>query len=75
MSATLDQIKAQCSELTAQDRAELAYHLLQSLEGEEDGVEAAWHAEVRRRTEEIRAGRVKGKPASEVFAAVREKYG
>lgn len=37
-------------------------------------VEAAWHNDVRRRMEEIRAGRVVGKPAAQVFAEVRERY-
>jgi hypothetical protein len=43
-------------------------------DGEEEGVAAAWHEEVRRRLAEIQSGQVTGKPAAQVFAEVRERY-
>jgi putative addiction module component (TIGR02574 family) len=75
MSVTLDQLKEQCAVLTPQERADLAYFLLNSLDnGIEEDVAEAWQTEVRRRMAEIRAGQVTGKPAAQVFAEVREKY-
>lgn len=75
MFVTLNQLKEQCAGLTSRERADLADFLLDTLE-EEDGEEiaSAWRAEVRRRMAEIRAGRVLGIPAEQVFAKVREKY-
>jgi putative addiction module component (TIGR02574 family) len=50
----------------------LAHLLIDSLDdGPEDGVEAAWDAELARRADDIRAGRVEGKPADQVFAEHR----
>ena len=36
---------------------------------------AAWKAEIHRRIEEIKSGKVEGIPAEEVFRRMREKYG
>ncbi|MFL5241187.1 MAG: addiction module protein [Gemmataceae bacterium] len=67
-------LKSQLSALSQQDRAEMAFFLLTSLEPEEEGVEAVWKAEVSRRLEEIRSGKVIGKPADQLFAEMRELY-
>jgi putative addiction module component (TIGR02574 family) len=57
------------AELTADDRAELAGLLLESIEEPADeGVEEAWAAEIEHRMAEYRAGRVKTIPWSEVRA-------
>ena len=49
------------------DRAEIASALLASLDGEsDDGVEAAWAAEIERRIERIKSGAAKGQPWAEV---------
>jgi putative addiction module component (TIGR02574 family) len=75
MSETLEELKSQLELLTAEERAELAHFLIRSLDGEEDdGVEAAWEAELTRRTEEILSGTAIGRPADEVFKELREKY-
>lgn len=76
MPVTLEQLKEQCAELPSRQRADLAYFLLHTLDDEEaeSDVATAWHAEVRQRMADIRAGRVVGKPAEQVFAEVREKY-
>ena len=64
MTIKAQQLRAELSGLTAQDRAELARFLIQSLdETEEAGVQAAWDAELRRRAAEIEAGTVSGEPA------------
>ncbi len=73
---TVEQIKSQLLTLTQTERADLAYFLLQSLDGEEESeeeVEVAWAAELSRRAEEIKSGKVAGIPAEEVHARLREK--
>ncbi len=57
----------EASELSEKDRADLAGLLIESLEGEPDeGVEAAWAAEIERRVEQLEAGTVKDIPWEEV---------
>ena len=76
MTELAEKIRSEMMSLSPQDRAELAYLLLQSLEGDgesEPEVERAWDAELARRAEEIRSGKVVGKPAAQVFAELREK--
>lgn len=54
-------------ELEDNDRATLAGLLIESLEGPEDpDVEKAWAAEVERRWQEIKSGKVKTVPWEEV---------
>jgi hypothetical protein len=46
--------------------------LLDSLDGEAEGdVEAAWATEAKRRSEELRSGRVKGRTSAQVHARAR----
>jgi len=71
---SLEEFKTQLDQLSRDERAELAYFLLQSLEPEEDGAVAAWNAEVSRRVSEIRSGKAEGKSADQVFAELRERY-
>ena len=61
-------------------RALLAHQLLLSLDESTEGnaaedVRRAWNAEVGRRVEDIRAGRAQGRPADQVFADIRARYG
>jgi putative addiction module component (TIGR02574 family) len=70
----LDDFKSQTEELSKEERADLAYFLLQTLEPAEEGVEASWDVEIHRRVEEIRSGRATGKPAEQVFAELDERY-
>ena len=68
----LEELKAQIRGLPTQDRAELVQFLLDSLEPEVDvDAEAMWEVELARRVADIRAGRVTGKPANQVFAKLR----
>jgi putative addiction module component (TIGR02574 family) len=66
MTAAVEQLKVQLSGLSEPERAELAHFLITSLEpddGEDpEVVEAAWRAEVQRRFEEMRSGKVVGIP-------------
>jgi putative addiction module component (TIGR02574 family) len=72
MSETLETLKSQLGVLPSRDRAELARFLIDSLEpGVDDDEEAAWEIELARRVADIRSGRVVGKPADQVFTALR----
>jgi putative addiction module component (TIGR02574 family) len=69
MTRAVEELYEQAARLPAEDRAELAGRLLESIEGSPDeGVEEAWAAEIERRMAEYRAGRVKTIPWSEVRA-------
>jgi putative addiction module component (TIGR02574 family) len=75
MTETAEQLKAQLSQLSTQERAELAHFLIHSLdEGVDADAEAAWDAELARRMKEIRSGKAVGEPADKVFAELRKKY-
>jgi putative addiction module component (TIGR02574 family) len=71
MSELVLQILSRIDDLSPQERAEVAYAYLRSLEPEEEGVEEAWQAELARRVAEIRNGRATGKPADQLFAELR----
>lgn len=71
---TVAQIKSHLGNLSQEDRAELAYFLLTSLEPEEPGAAAAWDDEIARRAAEVRAGMAQGVPAETVFAELLERY-
>jgi len=59
----------QALRMPVERRARLAHALIQSLDTESDAdVERHWDAEIARRVEDIRKGRVQGIPASKVFA-------
>ncbi len=75
MTETTEKLKSQLSQLSTQERADLAHFLIQSLdEGVDADAEAAWDAELARRMEEIRSGKAVGESADKVFAELREKY-
>src|SRR5271166_4349063 len=58
--------------LSTQDRGLLIHELIASLDDEapEEGVEAAWEDEIRRRVDDIRSGRVKTIPGEQVLAEI-----
>jgi putative addiction module component (TIGR02574 family) len=70
MSPSLEELKNTVSGLSAAERAELAQHLLRSLEPEEEGAKAEWLAVAEERMAEVRAGRVVGIPAEEVLKSM-----
>ena len=72
MDARRSDLEQKVLRLRATQRARLARVLLESLDGEaEDDVEAAWAAEAKRRVEELRSGRVKGRTSVQVQARAR----
>ena len=74
MNSVIDRWKTQLIVLPPSERVELAHFLLSSLEGEDEGVEAAWDAEASRRVAEIHSGRATGRPVEEFIAELRESY-
>ena len=72
MSESLHTIEAAALELSPEDRAQLAQRLLDSLPRDQ-GVEAAWDEEIKRRVAELEAGTMATVPASEVFAEARRR--
>jgi putative addiction module component (TIGR02574 family) len=55
-------------------RAEIAAELLASLDGEpQEGVEAAWQAEIASRVERVQRGEASGRPWAEVRADIEQR--
>jgi putative addiction module component (TIGR02574 family) len=75
---SVEELKGHLSALPTEDRAALAMFLLESLDEDESEdpteVQAAWDAELARRLEEIRSGKVVGIPAEVVMEDMRRKY-
>jgi hypothetical protein len=75
MTKTAETLKIELAQLPVQDRAELAYFLIHSLdEGVDDNVLDAWDRELTQRLSEIYAGTAKGEPSDKVLLELREKY-
>jgi putative addiction module component (TIGR02574 family) len=75
MTEIAEKLKAELSRLAAEDRAELAYYLIRSLDDVDEGdVQSAWEAELERRWHDMQTGIVTGTPAEDVFAEMRKKY-
>ncbi|MUG95952.1 addiction module component [Scytonema sp. UIC 10036] len=75
MTDTAEKLKLELSQLSLQERAELAHFLIQSLEeGDNDDLEAAWDTELTKRLEDIHQGTAVGEPSIQVFSQLREKY-
>lgn len=76
MSSILAELKQKATQLTDNERAELALALIESLDGEpETGVDEAWRLEIARRVAEVERGEVELIPGDEVFARLRRKLG
>jgi putative addiction module component (TIGR02574 family) len=62
--------------LSTQERGALIDRLGESLDDEpaEEGVEAAWDEEVKRRVDDIRSGRVKTIPGEQVLRELAEEF-
>jgi putative addiction module component (TIGR02574 family) len=68
MSKKLEEALAILSELSLDERGQLAAKILLSLEEpSEEEVENLWIAEADRRLQEYREGKIRGIPAEEVF--------
>jgi len=68
MALKLKEIEKTALRLSSHERAQLAEHLIHSLDEEEDPeAEKLWIEEAERRYREYKEGKVKGKPAELVF--------
>ncbi len=69
MSRMSEELYQKALDLDERERAALAARLIESLDAElEEGVEAAWLAEVERRMEELDSGKVRSIPWDELRA-------
>lgn len=71
----IERLKVEFRDLNPQERLELVDYLMDSLDP--PGLEMSeeeWNAELARRHDDIRAGRVVGIPASEVLEKLRKQY-
>jgi putative addiction module component (TIGR02574 family) len=72
----MDQIETEALALTAQERAELAERLVESLTpSRTPSSQVAWIALAKKRRDEIRSGAVAGIPGEEGSAMVRKLVG
>jgi putative addiction module component (TIGR02574 family) len=72
MSEAVAQILTQMPGFSREERAELAYAFVCSLDSEEDmDAKQAWDIELDRRVAEIQSGQAIGKPAEQLFAELR----
>jgi putative addiction module component (TIGR02574 family) len=75
MTEIAEKLKAELAQLAAEDRAELAYYLISSLDDADEGdVQSAWEAELEQRWQDMDSGAISGVPAEDVFAEMRKKY-
>ena len=72
MPLTLAEIENEARHLSLEERARLIGRLIETLDpGDGGNVDAAWEAEVVRRSAEIAEGKVRPVPAEEALARIR----
>ena len=79
MPATLKQVANDARSLAPAERDKLLAMLIHDLHPDEDlpaeDIEKAWDVEIERRVEEIKSGKVVGRPMEQVLNELRAKYG
>jgi putative addiction module component (TIGR02574 family) len=74
MNSNAENVLRTALNLDPNDRAEVAASLIASLEPQQDdGVEAAWAAEIKQRIDQIDRGEVTLVPSDEVMQSMRER--
>ena len=74
MTKKLSDVERDAMELTHQERAALAEHLLATLDPADDvDAEELWLQEAEKREVEYSAGKITSKPAEQVFGEARQK--
>ena len=74
MTKKLSDVERDAMELTHQERATLAEHLLATLDPADDvDAEELWLQEAEKREGEYSAGKITSKPAEQVFGEARQK--
>ena len=75
MSMLLEEVTRKVLNLPPEERAELAHELIVSIDDAIDKeAEVAWDTEIKRRVNEIKSGKAKGRAAEDVLAEIRAKY-
>jgi putative addiction module component (TIGR02574 family) len=76
MTPQVSELLEKALALSSEERGMLIDRLVESLDDEpaEEGVEAAWDAEIKRRVEDIRSGRVKTIPGEQVLRELAEEF-
>ena len=75
MTEIAERLREELLRLPSEDRAELAYCLIRSLDNDADTkVEVDWEAELDRRWQEMENGQVAGESADSVLAGLRKKH-
>jgi putative addiction module component (TIGR02574 family) len=75
MTEMAEKLKAELLRLPIEDRAELAYYLVCSLDDQGDAEsESAWQSELERRWHDMERDAAAGKPFEQVFSELRKKY-
>ena len=76
MSQSVDEIRTEAMQLSLSERASLAHDLILSLDQPEDfELNPEQESEIRKRITLVREGKATGRPAVDVFADIRAKYG
>ncbi len=74
MALKMKKIEEEALQLSSHERAQLAEHLIHSLDEKEDlDAERLWVAEAESRYQKYKEGKVKAKSADQVFKEVRSK--
>jgi len=73
MTQTAEKLKEEVLRLPTEDRAELAYCLIRSLDEDDAELQAAWEAELERRWRDMESGKAPAEPAESVFAELRKR--
>jgi putative addiction module component (TIGR02574 family) len=76
MTPLVSELLEKALALSTQERGLLIDRLVETLDNEpaEEGVEAAWEEEIKRRVDDIRSGRVKTIPGEQVLREIAEEF-
>ena len=76
MTPQVSELLAKAMALSSEERGMLIGRLVESLDDgvADEGVEAAWDEEIKRRVEDIRSGRVKTIPGEQVLREIAEEF-
>ena len=76
MTSQVSELLEKALALSAEERGLLIDRLVETLDNEpaEEGVEAAWDEEIKRRVDDVRSGRVETIPSEQVFRELEEEF-
>ena len=76
MTPQVSEVLEKALALSTQERGLIIDRLIESLDNEpaEEGVEAAWSEEIKRRVEEIQSGKVEMIPGEQVLRELAEEF-